>query len=858
MESFLAQQATTSSPAAGPIGFWKGYNAPAGGFDEVLSPDGGIRDSARLISEKLQKLGMQEVIRRRDESSRLLRDSAVNLRMVHGSLPGTTQWDLDPLPFAISAQDWKSIEAGLRQRARLFNAILADLYGRQTLLRDGLLPGEAVLGNPGFLRPAHGLKGSDDIHLHLMNVDLIREPDGSWRVLRDITQTPRGMGIALENRLTLLKMFPEVYSDAHFRRLLPFFRQLRETLHRIAPHNQTNPRIGLLTPGSMDEGYFEHVYLARYLGFTLVEGSDLSVRDRTVYVKTLEGLLPIDVILRNISDSLCDPLELDYESTVGVPGLQQAAATGNVELANMLGAGLLDDSLFTPFLRRFCKKLLGEELKMDSVETYWCGEKHVREYVMENLEDMYISPVSSIAVRYPRWHPRIPDDLFRTDQEQPILEHPAHFIARRIAGVSTVPALLGENLASKMVVVRCFLAATPDGDYEVLPGAYARLADTVEDAVSHSPVTSVLAKDTWVIAEEPSTTPSLLQYQTATLPLVRTGADIPSRVAENLFWLGRYTERGESSIRLLRAVVSRLAGDVEHDEVPELRPLATLLQTLNIIPVNEEALETLPAEVTTALHSETGRNSLPSTVASIRRTAWMVRDRISLDAWRILDQLQILLAEQRIDESWNPADAIELLDEVLLPLMAFSGLATENMTRGPAWRFLDMGRRLERAMNGQSLLHAMQAPAPGAEFAILQALLEIADSVMTYRSRYLSSLRPEAVLDLLLVDETNPRSIGFQLRELAIHVEQLPRRLAQAERGEEERIVMSALTDVRVSRVQDLCETQPDGSRPELAELLERLERYLPGLSDVLTRRFFSHSENPRQLTEDWRWSSST
>ena len=376
------------SPSAGPrVPSWK-YEPPSNCFDEVAIPDGGWRPHWKPLLGSLERMGQQELARRWQEGRRLIHDNGITYNVYGDPRAFDRPWPMDPIPFVIDRDEWSRIEAGITQRAMLLNRILADLYGPRKLLRDRLLPAELAFGNPAFLRACHGISLPGDTYLHLYAADLARSPDGQWWVIADRTQAPSGAGYTLENRMVFSRTLPDVFGQSQAQRLAPFFQAYRDHLMDLAPRHRDNPRVVLLTPGPYNETYFEHAYLARYLGFTLVEGGDLLVRDSRVYLKTLAGLLPVDVIVRRQDDGFCDPLELRPDSMLGIPGLMHAIRLGNVAIANALGSGLLETAATSAFLNPLCRRLLGEELKIPSVATWWCGQPHALAQVLANLENL--------------------------------------------------------------------------------------------------------------------------------------------------------------------------------------------------------------------------------------------------------------------------------------------------------------------------------------------------------------------------------------------------------------------------------------------------------------------------------------
>lgn len=826
-----------------------GYDAPAEGFDEAIDPTGHPRQHWSTFFRSIGEMGVSELSRRWREAQHLIRENGVTYN-VYGDPGGLTRpWQLDPIPLLIPPDEAKTLEIGLIQRARLLEMIGADLYGSQRLLKDGLVPPELIYANPRFLRSCQGIHLPGGRHLHLYAANLGRRADGGLCVLGDRTQAPSGAGYALENRIVLSRTLPEAFRECRVHRLALFFRSLRDTLRSIAPRNRDNPRVVLLTPGPFNETYFEHAYLARYLGYTLVEGGDLTVRDNRVYLKVLGGLQLVDVIFRRLDDDFADPLELRPDSFLGVPGLVQAVRAGNVAVANALGSGLLESTAFMGYLPHLCRQMLGEELKLPSVQSWWCGDSTALQHVLSNLTTMVIKP----AFYNCRPEPIFPDELSRVQRSQlveRIQANPRHYVGQERVPLSSTPVMVGDRMESRKVILRAYLAAD-GGSFTVMPGGLARVS-TGPDSMVVSMQRGGGSKDTWVLSSGSVINFSLLPPSGQPVVITRAGGDLPSRVADNLFWLGRYAERAEGTSRLLRGTIVRLAERSGLSEVPEL---PALLRTLTVhcdaLPgfVGEHAEERISeprAEIFSLVFDRDKPGSLASVLAELLRVAGIVRDRISSDMWRVLNAVGGFPTATDADD-FTYGEIIELLNRTVITLAAFSGLAIESMTRGEGWRFLDMGRRLERVMHTNNLLRGMLLEPPAQEAPILDAVLDIADSGMTYRRRYMGSLRAEAVLDLLVADETNPRSLVSQLTMLVEDVDRLPRPVPHSGRGAEQRYALAALNSVLLTEVETLAAAD-EGFRTNLEKLLNDLSRELPGLSDTITQQYLTHLQTSRHL----------
>jgi uncharacterized circularly permuted ATP-grasp superfamily protein/uncharacterized alpha-E superfamily protein len=840
--------------APSPAHPFPGYAAPSGVHDEFLGSDGLPRPHWRRLAALVGDWQADALVARWEQARKLIRENGVTYN-VHDEAAGEQRpWVLDPIPLIIAAADWSRLEAGIAQRHRLLDALLADLHGAQTVLHEGIVPTELVLGHPAYLRTCHGLQPPGGRWLHLHGTVVARHPDGRWLALGDRTGVPRGLGYALENRLVVSRLLPEAFRECQVARLAPFFIGVRAMLRALAP-TRDNPRIALASPGPHSATYFEDAYLARYLGYTLVEGGDLAVRDGRVSLKTLGGLVPMDVLLRRVADRECDPLELDSTALSGTPGLVQAARLGRVAIANALGSGLAESPAFAEFMPALARHLLGEDLRLESPPSWWCGLPDNLARVLDGIDGMVIEPVAPVPGTK-RFVAGLLDPPARGELVERIRRHPQGWVGRQMVDRSVAPCWNGTAIAPASVLVRCFSAATADGP-AVMPGGLARM-NVGRTGGEESLLSGHGSKDVWVLSAGPVAPVSLLRPPGQPLPLRRSGHDLPSRVADHLHWLGRHVERAEGAARLLRAVAVRVASE---GNLESAAAVAHVLAALADPPApRREWLEpgraATPGEIAAELHAlvfATDRpGSVAASIASMWRMASVVRDRISIDSWKILARVRrdglVDPRAPRPGGNAAGADLLSLLDTVILDLSAFAGLGTESMTRGPGWRFLDMGRRLERAQGLVHLLAATCTTAVAEEPRQLEMLLEIADSSMTYRNRYLGVLEAAPVIDLLVIDETNPRSIGFQIAALDAHAAALPLDEASPVLSPERHASMAALAAVRLADVTALAVVDGEAGRAALARLLTRLETELRAFSDGITHRYLVHATPRRRL----------
>lgn len=841
----------SESAALSPSRIVEGYAPRPDVYDEMMDENGVIRPHWRQPLADLSAFSETQIKHFWDTAQRLVRENGTTYNIYGDEGQSARPWRMDPMPLLIEAQEWQQLEAGLIQRARLLNSVVSDIYGEQTLLSKGLLPAPLVLGNPNFLRPLHGIRPVGDVHLNLIAFDLARGPDRRWWVLRNRTQAPSGAGYALENRVVLARTLPDLFRDAQVHRLAGFFQSLSDNM--IGLCGKDDPLAVLLTPGPHNETYFEHAYLARYLGFPLVEGADLTVRDNKVYMKTLNGLKQVDLIFRRVDGEFCDPLELRTDSLLGVAGLVAAVRAGNVVVANSLGSGVVECEALMGFLPGLCRTLMDEDLMVPSLATWWCGQEREREYVAEHLDNLEVLPTFS---RQAHLSTPVGGTMHGPDAEQKnILDHLKtrgyELFGQESGALSTTPTWQDGQLTPSPMVLRVYLCA--DGDsYRVMPGGLTRTADKVARAVSMQQGDA--SKDTWVLSETPVSTHTRLASPDQPIILRRSGSDLPSRVADNLFWLGRYTERMEGSVRLMRSMVLRLAGEAGAGDDPQtLARVTNILVDLGYLHQRTArralagGIRAIQREVAVLLFDRGCPSGLLSLLNNIQRTASLVRERLSADSWRILNGLHEIANSHAAMIRLDVDDVLALLNHMLEELAGFSGMQMENMTRSLGWRMLDVGRRLERVTHTAKLIREMAVEGDPAAEGGLDLLLELGDSSMTYRTRYFSSVQLVAVVDLLLADDTNPRSIAFQIATLASHIDALPHDQERATLAREQYLISRMESDLHLVDVQALCtKRNKRGHRVDLSAFLLQKENQAYEVSEALARKYFSHVASQR------------
>lgn len=731
-------------------------------------------------------------------------------------------WPLSPVPLLIDKVEWQGIESGVAQRAELLEAVLADCYGPQTLVQGGSLPASLITGSPYFLRPMMGLTPPGGCHLQFVAFDLCRGPAGEWRVLADHLRAPAGAGYALENRLAIARMLGGLQERLNIERHAPFFAAFREGI--AARCRRSDPRIGLLTPGRLNPSYAEQAHLARYLGFLLVEGGDLAVLDDRVYLRTIAGLKRVDALWRRVDPRMIDPLAFDSHSAIGVPGLIDAMAQGEVVIANSPGAGMLEAPAFAAFLPRICARLTGESLKLANIATWWCGQPRECAEVASDLDNMVIAPAFGVATN--ALSDAMLGSALSPDTRAALLadfdRRPQDYVGQEVVRLSTMPVVSDGRLEARPFTLRVFAARGADGSWHVMPGGFAQIGDKPDARAA------VMGEGNWsadvVIHGDAPVAPVTLLQPSDTTQLRRNPGTLPSRVADNLFWLGRYLERGEARLGVIRALLGHsISADsgaaLAADTVGRLVGLVVQAGAAPTPDSLGRAHLTRFAE--TAMDAADGWYSVRAINRQARAIGAVSRDRLAADMIRLLDAPYP-----------TRGGALDRAGSLQRRYSALAGLSSEHMGRTDAWRFHDLGRRIERAVATVAALLALGQP--DATSDDLSALLDLADSQISYRQRYLTGIARVPTLDLIALDPGNPRGIAFQVEAIAAHLDALPVLSDDGLAEPQQAIARELAAMVATAQAAHFGNDQ-----------LYAIGNKLADLSNAVARRYFLHGSEP-------------
>jgi uncharacterized circularly permuted ATP-grasp superfamily protein/uncharacterized alpha-E superfamily protein len=864
------------------------YRAVPGRTDEYLGPDGTVRTRWKQVAAEMAGLGPSGLVARRSEVARLLRNEGATYNATWDNQSRRQPWSLDPWPLVVEEPEWTALAAAVAQRVRILDLVFTDTYGERRLVAEGHVPAELVLGHPGFLRACVGMDPEQPRRMFLTAVDVVRDRSGEFRAVGDRAQAPSGLGYALVNRTILSRVLPNLHRESGVERLAGFFRSIRAGVAAVAPEGVDEPRVVILTPGPLSETYFEHAYLASYLGYALVEGRDLVVNNNRVWLRTLAGFDPVDVVIRRVDDQWCDPVELRADSLLGVPGLLEVVRRGRVTVVNPLGAGVVEDPALTWLLEALAPVLLGEDLALRGPETWWCGRPDHLSHVLAHLDHLLVLPVG------PSSSPPVVASTLSAeglhDLRDRIRSRPGAWVGREIIQPSTVPTVTDTGaLEPRPAILRTFAVADDHSHhgYRVLPGGLTRVGAGPDSLIVSS--RGDTSKDTWVASTHPALQQSTWLRSAHTTVRPRVGTDtstlLPGRVAAQLFVLGRTAEHAELVIRLIRTVLARLdqpLGVGVDGGAESLQVLLTALGTVSgFDPVSEpdevsepDGEEVVPGrsaavggpdrplsprsvpQAGTDSNVPTDRRALAllldagvdgSLVSSLRllvEAAYSVREQLSTDSWQLVGDVEEELARLGHRPPTHLVGVQSSLQRLLQALLALAGLAAENMERDSAWLFLDAGRRLERAQSLVRLLRAVlvRRRAGVVEDLLLESLLKTSESLIIFRRRSGSIMHVAGALDLLVYDAANPRSVIYQLDRLFDHLASLPKPSSGAALVDGEQLVLRTTTMLRLTDASRLAEADPETQRrAELDAVFGRVEEQLAELLDRLRSTFFAH-----------------
>jgi uncharacterized circularly permuted ATP-grasp superfamily protein/uncharacterized alpha-E superfamily protein len=839
------------------LGLLQTYKEKINSYDEVLDKNGQVKPYWQGLFDTLESIGIEELELRNEEIKKKLKENGVTYNVYDSNSESNRAWKLDPIPFLIHESEWKTVEEGLKQRARLLDLILRDLYGPQLLIKNAIIPAELVFDNSGFLLPCFDIRQKSNKQLLNYAVDLARGPDGKMWILDNRTQSPSGSGYALENRIVMSKVIPELNKKTYRKRLSPYFSQLQQTVDSLGNNTNENPNVVFLTPGPGNETYFEHVYLSSYLGYTLVQGNDLLVRDGFVWLKSIDQLERVDVIIKRLDDTWCDPLELRRDSLLGIPGLLQVIRLGNVAVMNPPGTSILENYGLMSFMQAASKFLLKEPLLMPSVATWWCGQTKELNFVLANLPKLIIKKTNR-KQGFRSIYGRLLNEKELEDLKNQILKSPKNFVAQEEVSLSTTPSFINGVIEPRYAALRAFLIA--DGtDYQVMQGGLTR-SSAVKGKFEISNQLGGISKDTWIISDSPTA------YQEKSVERKNTNNQLnnslTSRNAENLFWLGRLCERTMALRSYLKIILNRLNENVtKHgNKQPEflvvlLKSLTHLTQTYpgfvgkepkdGVVFDNEAIFEDPIAELLLLINDPTKAGSVVYNIQSLLNTINQVSEKWNHDTRRIINLVEDSLFALKKTNTTNINYVNHGLDKLHIRLFSFYGNIYETLPRDNGFYLLESGKNVERIL---SLLSVFRSTLnfkknEEEEALLMEAILENHHLLAQYRNIYKSHLSLKAVISMVFLEKNLPYTLSYLLDKLTDYLSKLPKANEPNRLSIAEKSALEASTIVKLIDADLLVQVDEYTQfRFELDETLSKVFELICNVSNNLSSLYFNHS----------------
>ncbi len=836
---------------------FQNYFSDVKNYDEVINSNMIINSNWENLLDNLTNIGIDQLKLKQNEINWLMAENGVTYNVYNDPKGLNRPWNLNIVPFLIHENEWSNIKKGIEQRAELLNLVLKDIYGKRELISKGIVPHEVIFAHQGFLRQCDQIQYKTSKHLLIYSADLARGPDGRMWVVNDRTQAPSGMGYALENRYSISRVIPDIFKNINVKQAAGYFYDFNQMLVESAPQNQHDPNIIILTPGPHNETYFEHAYLSTYLGYPLVHGNDLVVRNKKVYIKSLKGLKQVDVILRRVDDAYMDPLELREDSYLGVVGLLDAVREQNVTVVNPIGSGILENSGLIPFMNHICRYFFNEDLILPQIASWWCGQEKERNFVLNNLTQLVVKRID----RSNRESIYFCEFLTHSQLEElkkDIQSYPYSYVAQEKISFSTAPDFINGQLEPRKVTCRTF-AIAKQNSYSVMPGGLVRVAPEREDLyVSNQ--RGGISKDFWIISDEEQTNIQNYTWDNSHRISIADINDLPSQTAENLFWSGRYLGRSLVTARFLRMALNRMSELQFNEQQNTSDNLQYIYQALTNITSTfpgfvgkgkELTLNNPLKEICSLILEEKRFGTFAQALNSFNNSYYSLRNLWSKDMWRVFDSIQKTWLKFKEENNYSIAELIKLLDKIITRLIAFMGLIEESILVEQGLLLYFIGLQTEQAMMNIEKCRALLVfnHEEHLQYQILESLLTSHESLNIYRYSYRSYLSVENVIKLILLDEKFPKSLTYQLNRIQKDIDNLPHSNTQDNLSEPQQYIYKAHKIISETTINSLLELNPDGSlRQNLDDVLSILSDLLHETSLSISNTYFNHSHQQTQL----------
>lgn len=837
---------------------FKNYFSDFKNYDEVLKSNMSINPNWQKLLNNLTQMRVETLISKQNEIDWLMDENGVTYNVYNDPKGMHRTWELNLVPFLLHEKEWETIEKGIKQRSELLNLILNDIYGKRELIKNGIIPPEVIYAHRGFLRQCDQIQYKTAKNLLIHSADLARGPDGRMWVVNDRTQAPSGMGYALENRYSISRVLPDIFKDIHVKQPSNFFHDFNQMLLDASPQNKANPNIVILTPGPLNETYFEHAYMSSFLGYPLVTGNDLVVRSGKVWMKTLKELKQVDVILRRVDDVFMDPLELREDSYLGVAGLLDVVRQQNVTVVNPIGSGVLENSGLIPFMNAICKYFFKEDLILPQIASWWCGQEKERFYVLNNLTNLVVKRIDRSnreSIFFCEFLTAKQQDKLKKE----ILSNPSAFVAQERISFSTAPDFVSDKLEPRKVMCRIFSVAKKD-TYAVMPGGLVRVAAERENLFVSNQRGGV-SKDFWIVTDEPQTNIQNYAWDNTCKISISGINDLPSNTAENLYWSGRYLGRALVTARFLRTVLNKMSSEQYNQDKPHSESLLLLLQSVTNITStfpgfvgedSEEALKNPLAEIVSLLIDKDRMGSFAQTLSSFNNSYFSLRNLWSKDMWRVFDGIQKIWKRfEEDDDKTSISVLIKVLDRIITRLIAFMALIEESILVDQGLLLYFIGLQTEQAMMNIAKCRSLLVVnyKDQAQYEILEAILTSHESLNIYRYSYRSYLSIENVINLILLDKEYPKSLTYQLKRIQKDIDRLPHSEVTGEATDSQKFISEANYRIRSLQIESLLTLDTDGViRQKLDDTLSEFSDLLHETSMAISDTYFNHAYQQKQL----------
>ena len=815
-------------------------------FDEMFDTQCNVRPHWNEIKNGLDNAGIKQLEQKQTEIDWRLEDNGVTYNIYNDPEGNNRRWNLDPIPLVLTSTEWEEISKGLKQRAKLLNLIFKDLYTEQKLIKEGIVPAEIIFAHKSFIPEVFNFENKDYYSMRFYATDISRGPDGKFWVINDRTQSPSGLGYAIENRLTMNSISNDLYPNIEILKMAKFIEGFKDMLKSLSSSNHENPLIALLTPGPLNETYFEHSYISSFLDLTLVQGEDLLVKNNQLWLKNLNGLRKVDTLIRRVDSQYCDPLELKNNSQLGVAGLVNVIRKDNLSMINPIGVGILENIGLNPFMKNIAKFLLNEELILPQIATWWCGQKKELDFVLANIKNLIIKKIDrtdNIEVYFAN---KLNNEELKNLIEK-IQNNPHYYVGQEIIDFSTTPSFTKGKVEPRNTVIRAFSYLHQE-KYHVMPGGLIRVSPS-KDSLVVSNQKGGTSKDLWILGKDDDFSGNSI-FKNRSFIDSRL-ENISTKRAENLFWLGRYLTRSITTARMIRFNLKSMLNLNRYDDHTNSKQTNKILNnalthlTMSYPGFLDDKTATLPMkEIISLIRDKNRAGTLSFSITMLSDLNANVKNLLTMEAWRIYEKMQKEWNNYNKKEISTNKEHINELDKLLIYLMAYKELIDESIFKEQGLILFDIGSKIEVSQLLISKLRSLLTLKLDKliEYDVLDSMLNSYESYNSYRAYYKSSLALENVLDFLVFNTKYPKALIYIINQLLADLKELPKNINNSHLSSFEEPIFKVFSMITLTNTQKLLESQEDEYvYTQLDEFLSTISDLLTKTSDELTKTYFSH-----------------